>query len=60
MLTGTIKYTITFLLGLLQYMGAGIAIPGTDAIPPPYDAQYDLNEDGFIGVQDLMICLANM
>ena len=47
----TIHYTMSHLLGILNYLG------GT---PPPYDATLDLNADGFIGVADLLICLAGL
>ena len=45
----TIHYTLTHLLGILQFLGA---------TPPPYDAALDLNSDGFIGMADLLLCLA--
>ena len=47
----TIHYTLTHLLGILQFLG------GT---PPPYDAALDLNADGWINLQDLLLCLANL
>ena len=54
----TITYTVTFLIGMLQYLGPGTLNPGN--MPPAYNPIYDLNNDGLIGVQDLLICLAGM
>lgn len=47
----TIHYTMAHLIGILQYLGE---------MPPPYNAALDLNADGFIGVADLLICLASL
>jgi len=47
----TTYYTVQHLLGILNYLG------GT---PPPYNAAFDLNADGWINVKDLLLCLANL
>ena len=51
-MTITINYTLATLTGILQYLG-----PGT---PMPYNAAFDLNGDGWITVQDLLLCLAGL
>lgn len=48
----SIQYTIAHLTALLQYLGPGM--------PPPYNPALDLNADGWITVQDLLLMLANM
>lgn len=42
-------YNINFLLDLLAYFN------GT---PPPYNPVYDINADGYIDIQDILICLS--
>ena len=37
------------LLGILQYFGE---------MPPPYNPVYDMNADGYINIQDVLICLS--
>lgn len=54
----TISYTMATLTGILQYLGPGTANPGS--IPPIYNPIYDLNNDGWITIKDLLICLAGM
>jgi hypothetical protein len=58
MIITSITYSVEFLMGILAYMSVGYLNPG--AIPPKYNPMYDLNGDGWIGVQDILICLANM
>lgn len=48
----SIQYTVVHLIALLQYLGQDI--------PPVYDPFYDLNADGWITVQDLLLMLANL
>ena len=52
-----ITYSVSFLMGIIAYMSQGYLSPG---MPPVYNPIYDLNDDGWIGVQDILICLANM
>jgi hypothetical protein len=51
-MTEIIQYTISDLMALLQFLGPGM--------PPPYNAALDLNADGWITIQDLLLMLANM
>lgn len=48
----TVQYSIAHLIALLQYLGPGI--------PPEYDPLLDVNADGWITIQDLLLMLANM
>lgn len=41
-------YDIEFLNNMLAYFN------GT---PPPFNALYDINSDGYINIQDILICL---
>jgi hypothetical protein len=47
----TIHYTMTHLIGILQYLGE---------MPPPWNPIYDLNGDAVINLKDLLLCLAGL